>query len=134
MKTNVKRIFFILLGLVLFLALYYAPQFSPAVDPSGKSFALTQQGKAAIGLFLLAGIWWVFEVIPIGVTSIAIGVFQALFLIRPAKDAFRDFMDPTVLFILGSLLIGLAFTKAGITKRIAYKMLDVNCNIKCNTF
>lgn len=125
MKTNVKRIFFILLGLVLFLALYYAPQFSPAVDPSGKSFALTQQGKAAIGLFLLAGIWWVFEVIPIGVTSIAIGVFQALFLIRPAKDAFRDFMDPTVLFILGSLLIGLAFTKAGITKRIAYKMLDV---------
>jgi len=54
-----------------------------------------------------------------------IGVVQALFLIRPAKEAFRDFMDPTVVFILGSLLIGLAFTKAGITKRIAYKMLDV---------
>lgn len=125
MNQQVRRIFFILLGLGLFLALYYAPQFGPAVDPSGKSFELTQQGKAAIGLFLLAGVWWVFEVTPIGVTSIAIGVFQALFFIRPAKDAFRDFMDPTVMFILGSLLIGLAFTKAGITKRIAYKMLDV---------
>lgn len=125
MNKNAKRIFFILLGLGLFLALYFAPQFAPAVDPSGKSFELTQEGKAAIGLFLLAGIWWVFEVTPIGVTSIAIGVFQALFFIRPAKDAFRDFMDPTVMFILGSLLIGLAFTKAGVTKRIAYKMLDV---------
>lgn len=120
-----KRIFFILLGLGLFLALYFAPQFGPAIDPTGKSFALSQEGKAAIGLFFLAGVWWVFEVTPIGVTSIAIGVIQALFLIRPAKEAFRDFMDPTVMFILGSLLIGLAFTKAGITKRLAYKMLDV---------
>lgn len=125
MSQNAKRVFFILLGLAAFFAFYLAPQFGPAVDPSGKVFELSQEGKAAIGLFLFAGIWWVFEVTPIGVTGIAIGVMQALFFIRPAKDAFRDFMDPTVLFILGSLLIGLAFTKAGITKRIAYKMLDV---------
>ncbi|MEG6521665.1 SLC13 family permease [Desulfotomaculum sp. 1211_IL3151] len=125
MSANAKRTFFILLGIALFFAFYLAPQFGPAVDPSGKAFELSQEGKAAIGLFLLAGIWWVFEVIPIGVTGIAIGVIQALFLIRPAKDAFKDFMDPTVLFILGSLLIGIVFTKSGITKRIAYKMLDV---------
>ncbi|GAB6180659.1 SLC13 family permease [Desulfotomaculum defluvii] len=125
MSNNIKRVMFILIGVALFLAFYLAPQFSPAIDPSGKAFELSQEGKAAIGLFLLAGIWWVFEVTPIGVTSIAIGVVQALFLIRPAKEAFRDFMDPTVLFILGSLLIGLAFTKAGITKRLAYKMLDI---------
>jgi len=62
-------------------------------------------------------------VVPIGVTSIAIGVLQAIFAIRPAKEAFRDFMDPTVMFILGSLLIGLAFTKSGLTRRLAYRML-----------
>ncbi|AFQ43673.1 SLC13 family permease [Desulfosporosinus meridiei] len=124
-SNSVKRIFFIGLGICLFLIFFYAPQFGPAVDPSGKSFELSQQGKAAIGLFFLASIWWVFEVTPIGVTSLMIGVVQALFLIRPAKEAFRDFMDPTVMFILGSLLIGLAFTKSGITKRIAYKMLVV---------
>ena len=123
--NNAKRVFFILLGVAIFFIFFYAPQFSPAVDPSGKAFELSQQGKAAIGLFFLASIWWVFEVTPIGVTSLMIGVVQALFLIRPAKEAFRDFMDPTVLFILGSLLIGLAFTKSGITKRIAYKMLDI---------
>ncbi|MDP2811828.1 MAG: SLC13 family permease [Rhodocyclaceae bacterium] len=112
-------------GLAVFLFVYFAPPWGNAIDPSGKHFVLSPEGKAAIGLFLMAGIWWVFEVIPIGVTAIAIGVFQALFLIRPAKEAFRDFMDPSVMFIFGSMIIGMAFTKTGLTKRIAYKMLAV---------
>ncbi len=120
-----KRIFFLLLGLGVFLAIYFMPPWDDAVDPAGKAFALSREGKAAIGLFLMAGIWWVFEVIPIGVTSIAIGVFQALFFIRSAKDAFRDFMDPSVMFIFGSVVIGAAFTKSGLTKRLAYGMLGV---------
>jgi sodium-dependent dicarboxylate transporter 2/3/5 len=112
-------------GLAIFLLVHFSPPWGVAVDPGGKEFVLSPEGKAAIGLFLMAGIWWVFEVIPIGVTAIAIGVFQALFLIRPAKEAFRDFMDPSVMFIFGSLVIGMAFTKSGLTKRIAYKMLEI---------
>lgn len=118
-----KRLFFIFLGLFLFCLVYFSPVWPDAIDPEGKHFALTHQGKAAIGLFLLAAIWWVFEVIPIGVTSITIGVIQVLFLIRPAKTAFSDFMDPSVWFIIGSVVIGMSFSKTGLTKRIAYKML-----------
>lgn len=112
-------------GLGLFLYVYFAPPWADAIDPSGRHFALSPEGKAAIGLFLMAGVWWVFEVIPIGVTAIAIGVFQALFAIRPAREAFRDFMDPSVMFIFGSMIIGMAFTKTGLTKRLAYKMLTI---------
>jgi sodium-dependent dicarboxylate transporter 2/3/5 len=122
-KIDWTRIFFILLGLGLFLGIYYMPPWQAAVDPAGKAFPLSQQGKAAIALFLMAGIWWVFEVVPIGATSLAIGVMQALFAIRSAKDAFRDFMDPSVMFIFGSVVVGLAFTKTGLTRRLAYKML-----------
>jgi len=118
-----KKLFILLAGLGVFLAVYFMPAWPDAVDPVGKTFTLSPKGKAAIGLFLMAGIWWIFEVIPIGVT--AIGVFQALFLIRPAKEAFRDFMDPSVMFIFGSMIIGMAFTKTGLTKRLAYKMLAV---------
>ncbi|MFZ5645402.1 MAG: SLC13 family permease [Bacillota bacterium] len=125
MTLDKKNGFFLLLGLGLLLLFHFLPPFTPAIDPAGKSFALSPAGKSAIGLFLLAGVWWVFEVIPIGVTSIAIGVLQPLFAIRPAKEAMRDFMDPTVLFIFGSLLVGLTFTKVGLTKRLAYKMLLV---------
>lgn len=120
-----KRALFILLGLGLFLWIYFMPAWSDAVDPSGKAFPLSQEGKGAIALFVLAGIWWVFEVLPIGVTSIAIGVFQALFSIRSAKDAFKDFMDPSVMFIFGSVVVGLAFSTTGLTKRLAYKMLAI---------
>jgi sodium-dependent dicarboxylate transporter 2/3/5 len=122
---DLKRIVFILLGLFLFFWLYLANPLPDAVDPMGEHFPLTREGKAAIALFLLAGTWWVFEVVPIGVTSLAIGVFQALFLIRPPAVAFKDFMDPSVLFIFGSLVIGMVFTKVGLSRRISYKMLTI---------
>ncbi|WP_031388321.1 SLC13 family permease [Desulfonatronum thiodismutans] len=124
-KIDYKRLLFLFLGIFLFTIVYYAPPWPDAVDPMGKSFVLSKEGKAAIALFLLAGTWWVFEVLPIGVTGLTIGVVQALFFIRPASAAFKDFMDPSVLFIFGSLVIGMVFTKVGITKRMAYKMLSI---------
>jgi sodium-dependent dicarboxylate transporter 2/3/5 len=131
-----KRIFFISLGLTLFFGVYLSPPWPDAIDPMGEAFELSSQGKAALGLFLLAAVWWVFEVVPIGVTSVTIAVIQALFLIRPdvmlvggkdpvggAELAFKEFMHPSVWFIFGSIIIGMVFTKTGLTKRLAYKML-----------
>jgi len=118
-----KRVFFILLGLALFFIVYFSPDWGAAVDPTGKAFPLTREAKAAIGLFLLASVWWVFEVVPIGITAVMIGVVQALFLIRDPQIVFTDFMDPSVWFIFASIVIGLAFAKTGLTKRMAYRML-----------
>ena len=131
-----KRIIFLLLGVSLFFAVFLSPPWPDAVDPMGEAFELSSQGKAALGLFLLAAVWWVFEVLPIGVTSITIAVIQALFLIRPdvmlvgevapvggAELAFKEFMHPSVWFIFGSIVIGMVFTETGLTKRLAYKML-----------
>lgn len=120
-----QRVVFILVGVVLFTVVYFSPPWSDAVDPMGKHFPLSREGKGALAIFLLAGTWWVFEVVPIGVTSLAIGVLQALFMVRSAKSAFTDFMDPSVLFIFASIVIGMVFTKTGLTRRLAYKMLMV---------
>ena len=120
-----KKVLFLLLGVTLFAIVNWSPPWPDAIDPLGKNFALSREAKAAIAVFLLAGTWWVFEVVPIGVTSLAIGVLQALFLIRPARDAFTDFMVPSVLFIFASMMIGFVFTKTGLTKRLAYKMLVI---------
>jgi sodium-dependent dicarboxylate transporter 2/3/5 len=118
-----RRLFFIFLGAALFCIVYFSPPWGDAVDPQGKHFVLSPEGKTALAIFLLAGIWWVFEVVPIGVTSITIGVLQALFLVRDPKEAFGDFMDPSVWFILGSIVIGMSFAKTGLTRRMAYRML-----------
>jgi sodium-dependent dicarboxylate transporter 2/3/5 len=120
-----RRYLFALLGLALFAVAYFMPNPGPAVDPMGESFTLTWEGKLALGLFLFAATWWITEVVPIGVTSIAIGVIQALFLIRPARTAFTDFFDPSVWFIFGSLMFGMVFTQTGLTRRMAYKMLTI---------
>ena len=122
-RANRRRTLFILLGIALFTLVYLAPAPPDAVDPMGQSFALSREGRLALGLFFLAATWWVTEVVPIGITAITIGVVQSLFLIRPARDAFTDYMDPSVWFIFGSLMIGMVFTRTGLTRRMAYKML-----------
>ena len=120
-----KRWTFLLLGLTLFFVVYYSPAWPDAIDPKGEHFVLSMEAKGALAVFLLAGTWWVFEVVPIGVTSLMIGILQAMFFIRTPNQAFKDFMDPSVLFIFASIMIGLVFTKTGLTKRLAYKMLMV---------
>ncbi len=124
-KINWSRLLFMLAGAVLFCVVYFSPPWPDAIDPLGKHFELTREGKGALAVFLIAGTWWVFEVVPIGVTSLLIGVLQALFLIRPAQEAFKDFMDPSVMFIFASIVVGLVFTKTGLTRRLAYKMLAI---------
>ena len=120
-----KRFFFLLLGILFFSVVYFLPPWSDAIDPVGEHFALSREGKGALAISLLAAVWWVFEVVPIGITSLAIGVLQVHFLIRPAKKAFTDFMDPAVMFIFASIVIGMVFTKTGLTRRLAYKMLMI---------
>ncbi len=124
-RIDWKRIIFILLGLAIFFLFYCIDTLPDAVDPGGKVFKLPWAGKMSIGLFLMAGTWWVFEVMPIGATAIAIGLFQVLFYIRTPDQALKDFLDPSVWFIFGSIVVGLAFTASGLTKRMAYKMLTV---------
>ena len=118
-----RKLFPFLLGLAIFAGFYLAPPMNDVVDPTGISVALTHEGKAALGLFLLAGIWWVFEVLPAGVTGLTIAVVQSLWFIRGSRQAMTDFMDPSVFFIFGSLLIGAAFSSTGLTKRMAFFML-----------
>jgi sodium-dependent dicarboxylate transporter 2/3/5 len=120
-----KRVVFIIGGLALFAFIYYSPAWPDAIDPKGEHFVLSKQAKGALAVFAVAATWWIFEVVPIGVTSLLIGSLQALFLIRKPAAAFKDFMDPSVLFIFGSVVIGMVFTKTGLTRRIAYKMLSI---------
>ncbi|MEZ4602122.1 MAG: SLC13 family permease [Desulfobacterales bacterium] len=108
----------------MFALVYYSPPWFDAVDPEGTHFALSQQEKERWQYFCWPAPGGCLKSFPIGVTSLMIGVLQVLFRSgRPMKRS--DFMDPSVLFIFGSIVIGLVFTKTGLTRRLAYKMLVV---------
>jgi sodium-dependent dicarboxylate transporter 2/3/5 len=124
-RIDNRRLFCLLLGLGLFTVVHFSPAWPDAVDPEGKAFALSREAKSALAIFLLAGVWWVTEVVPIGITSLTIGMMQVLFLVRGANSAFKDFMDPSVVFIFASIVIGMVFSKTGLTRRVAYKMLTI---------
>jgi solute carrier family 13 (sodium-dependent dicarboxylate transporter), member 2/3/5 len=98
--VDFKRIFFIFLGIGIFVAVYFWPTWPDAIDPNGRVFVLGSRGQLAMALFGLAATWWVTEVVPIGVTSIMIGIIQALFFIRPgvlpvAQDELNATLDLT---------------------------------------
>ncbi|MFN2267765.1 MAG: SLC13/DASS family transporter, partial [Desulfonatronovibrio sp.] len=57
-KINLTKLGFLLFGLIVFVVVYYSPPWPDAVDPMGQAFSLSPQGKAAVALFLMAGIWW----------------------------------------------------------------------------
>ncbi len=124
-KIDWSKMIYLLIGVALFFIVYYSPPWSDAIDPQGKHFVLSKEAKGAIAVFLLGGTWWVFEVVPIGVTSLAMGILQSMFFIRPAKTAFQQMFDPSVVFFLGSIVICIVFYKTGLTRRLAYKMLSI---------
>ncbi|MDR3604929.1 MAG: SLC13 family permease [Syntrophaceae bacterium] len=122
-RQNQTRLIAILMGIGLFTVIYCSPPWPDAMDHMGKTVSLSWQGKGAIGIFLFACVWWIFEAVPIGITGLAIGIAQALFMIRPAKEAFNDFMDPAVVFVFGCMVVGSVLTKTGVAKRFIYKMM-----------
>ncbi len=117
------RIAVVALGLAVLALSCLLPQLPDAVGPEGRRFALTREGQASLGLFVFASLWWGFEVIPIGVTGCAVGALQVLLAIRPAQAAMGDFLDPATWFVVGSLVVGMAFARTGLTQRLAYPLL-----------
>ena len=67
--------------LALFAVVALLPPFPDALDPAGGQVTLGRDGQLALGLFLLAATWWIFEVIPIGATAIAIFFVPMFFLV-----------------------------------------------------
>ncbi len=122
-STEFRRWAWLLLGVLSFATISIWEGIPSVTDPNGDVVSLNREAQLALALFTLAAIWWVFEVVPIGVTAIAIGVLQAAFMIRDPRVAWTDFFDPSVWFIFGSVIIGLVFMQTGLTKRIAYAML-----------
>lgn len=97
--SSTKKLF-IGLGIA---ALYFIITALPAPD------GLTPVGKKAIAMMLAAVLVWVFEVIPIAVSSILFTLLPVVAGIIPLPKVMAHFATPTVFFVFAMFCISIAF-------------------------
>lgn len=105
----IMAISFFLFGLVLFLP-----------RPEGLSLA----GQRASAVFVLCVLFWVFQVVPLQITSIMAIVLLPLTGVMTSTEAFSLFGNNAVFFILGAFIISAVLVECGLSTRITCIVLQ----------
>ncbi|PCK08772.1 MAG: sodium:dicarboxylate symporter [Alteromonadaceae bacterium] len=86
---------------------------------------LSHEARLLAGLTVLCAIWWVFEPIPIPVTSILpIAILPLLGVIEPSAVA-QSYGHPLILLLLGGFILSMAMERSGAHRHIALIMLHL---------
>jgi sodium-dependent dicarboxylate transporter 2/3/5 len=80
---------------------------------------LPPAGQRALALAVVAVIAWVFELIPIGISSPLFVMLMPLLGIVSSRDAMSNFMSPTAIFVLCSFCFAAAFIRTGVAYRLS---------------
>lgn len=83
--------------------------------------------KMILSLFLLFWMvtWWIFEIVPMGVTALIPLFFLPLYQIVPIKDVSPHYANPVIFLFLGGFIIARALEKTKLDERIALSILRV---------
>ena len=113
-------VFYLLLLLVLVTGLS-AERISLALQFGGGA-----EGLIAIALLIYAVVSWCFQLAPMSVVSLSLLILIPLFGLMGFSDAVKaSFGDSTFVFFLGVLLLGSAFQKTALGKRIAVLIFSI---------
>ncbi len=79
------------------------------------------------GLLVLsfAGVFWIFEVLPLSVTALSVPVLGVLLGIDSVKGALSSFAHPIIFLFLGGFVLATALQKYSLDRLIAYKIVSL---------
>lgn len=112
-KINFKTAGFYF-GLLVFIFVLLIPQ------PSG----LTFNGQVTLAIFLLMGIWWGSEALPLPVTSLLPLILFPIFSVEQIGVVSKEFMNKVQFLFAGGFMIAIAMQKWNFHKRIALTILQ----------
>ena len=101
------------LGLGVFFLIYFLP------NPSD----LSTEGKFTAAIFLLMGVWWATEAMPLYATALLPLIFFPLLGIDPIGIVSKEYMNKVQFLFAGGFMIGIAMQKWNLHKRIALNIL-----------
>ncbi|TYO95954.1 SLC13 family permease [Desulfallas thermosapovorans] len=87
---------------------------------------LSKEGKYAIGLWVFVVVCFLTEAVPLPMTAMIIGSYQIIMGISAYQEVPRTFMDDTVVFIMGVLMMGAMLVKYNIHNKLAMYMLSIS--------
>ena len=101
------------LGLGVFFLIYFLP------NPSD----LSTEGKFTAAIFLLMGVWWATEAMPLYATALLPLIFFPILGIDPIGIVSKEYMNKVQFLFAGGFMIGIAMQKWNLHKRIALNIL-----------
>ncbi len=84
---------------------------------------LGEAGQKALAVFCLCVFYWVFDVLPLMITSLLAIILIPLSGVMTATQAYALFGNEAVFFILGAFILAACFMKSGLSTRIALTIL-----------
>ena len=108
-----RHMAFLLAGPVLYWWILSAP---PAEG-------LSAEGQKALAVFALCVFYWVFDVLPLMITSLLAIILIPLSGVMTAPQAYALFGNEAVFFILGAFILAACMMKSGLSTRIALAIL-----------
>jgi sodium-dependent dicarboxylate transporter 2/3/5 len=86
-------------------------------------FGLTLAAKNTLGILLVGLILWILEIMPLCLTAFLVIILQPLFGVSSLADAFVNFANPVVFFVIASFAISLAIMKTPLALRLVRGLL-----------
>ena len=84
---------------------------------------LSSEGRVTAAVFLLMGIWWAFEAIPLQVTALMPLILFPLLSVEEIAVISREYMNKVQFLFAGGFIIALAIQKWNLHKRVALNIL-----------
>jgi sodium-dependent dicarboxylate transporter 2/3/5 len=100
-------------GIISFLIILYLP------NPEG----LSSEGRITAAVFVLMGLWWAFEAIPLQITALMPLILFPLLNVEEIGVISREYMNKVQFLFAGGFIIALAIQKWGLHKRVALNIL-----------
>lgn len=113
MQSIDTRIIGFWLGIISFLIILYLP------NPEG----LSSEGRLTAAVFVLMGLWWAFEAIPLQITALMPLILFPLLNVEEIGVISREYMNKVQFLFAGGFIIALAIQKWGLHKRVALNIL-----------
>ena len=113
MQSIDTRIIGFWLGIISFLIILYLP------NPEG----LSSEGRITAAVFVLMGLWWAFEAIPLQITALMPLILFPLLNVEEIGVISREYMNKVQFLFAGGFIIALAIQKWGLHKRVALNIL-----------